>query len=71
MAQQILEKKTGNNSFMTRHNVEEHDFYPTPDYATEALLERECFEGGNMGMCLRRRGNKQNIKVKGAASILY
>ena len=47
------------NSFMARQNVEEHDFYPTPDYATEALLEREVFEGGgNLGMCLRRRGNK-------------
>lgn len=51
MAQQILNKKSGNNSFMTRLNVEEHDFYPTPDYATEALLERECFEGGVIWEC--------------------
>ena len=42
------------NAFMTRHNVEEHDFYPTPKHATEALLEREDFKGGgNMGMRLR------------------
>jgi hypothetical protein len=24
---------------------QEHDFYPTPEYATEALLEKEKFEG--------------------------
>lgn len=47
------------NSFMARQNVEEHDFYPTPDYATESLLEREVFEGGgSLGMCLRRRSYK-------------
>lgn len=50
MANKVLKKS---NAFMTRHNTEEHDFYPTPDYATEALLERESFEGGNLGMCVR------------------
>ncbi len=39
------------NSFMTRHNVEEHDFYPTPNHATEALLEREDFKGGVIWEC--------------------
>lgn len=39
------------NSFMARQNVEEHDFYPTPDYATEALLEREAFDGGGIWEC--------------------
>lgn len=39
------------NSFMARQNVEEHDFYPTPDYATEALLDRELFEEGVIWEC--------------------
>lgn len=39
------------NSFMTRHNIEEHDFYPTPDFATEQLLKRERFEGGVIWEC--------------------
>ena len=44
-----LRKKS--NVFMARQNLDEHDFYPTPDYATEQLLERECFEGGVIWEC--------------------
>ena len=39
------------NAFMTRHNVEEHDFYPTPRFAIEELLKREVFEGGVIWEC--------------------
>lgn len=39
------------NSFMTRHNTEEHDFYPTPKFAVEELLKRESFEGGVIWEC--------------------
>ena len=35
-----LLKITGSNQGRERNK---HDFYPTPDYATEALLEREKF----------------------------
>ena len=54
------------NSFMTRHNTDEHDFYPTPDYATEALLERETFEGGVIWECACGNGAISKIlKSKG------
>lgn len=55
------------NAFMARHNTEEHDFYPTPNFATEQLLEREQFEGviwecacgdGAISKVLKKRGYK-------------
>lgn len=63
MANKVLKKS---NAFMTRHNTEEHDFYPTPDYATEALLKRESFEGGVIWECACGDGAMSKvIKQKG------
>lgn len=61
--------KKSSNAFMARQNLDEHDFYPTPDFATEQLLKRETFEGGVIWECACGNGaiskilKEKNCKV--------
>lgn len=56
------------NAFMTRNNVEEHDFYPTPDFATEEILRREGLERGVIWECACGDGAiSKLLKQKGLA----